>query len=217
MKTQFVPLLTVVAVAALASCAKNPADEVEKAEVTDVTEATTTSGGAEGATTYTLTPDSKLEFVGSKVTGSHTGGFTEFTGSFQVDVPNKALAEDGEHVVKIDMDSTYSDSDKLTGHLKSADFFEVETYPTSTFVLTKAVKEADGAYTLSGTLDLHGVKKSIAFPAKVTVADDNSTVNVKAEFAINRMDFGIEYPGKPDDLIRKEVVIKFDVTAKAST
>ncbi len=161
---------------------------------------------------FTLTPDSKLEFVGSKVTGSHTGGFETFTGTFEVDLAEGKLAENGTHTVEIDMNSVFSDNEKLTGHLKSADFFEVETYPTSTFVLTKAVPQDGDNYKLSGTLDLHGVKKAISFPATVTVSEDRKTITVKAEFAINRMDFEIQYPGKPDDLIREEVVIRFDVT-----
>lgn len=161
---------------------------------------------------FALTPDSKLEFVGSKVTGSHTGGFETFTGTFEVDLAAGKLAENGTHTVEIDMNSVFSDNEKLTGHLKSADFFEVETYPTSTFALTKAVPQDGDNYKLSGTLDLHGVKKAITFPATVTVSEDRKTISVKAEFAINRMDFEIQYPGKPDDLIREEVVIRFDVT-----
>ena len=39
-------------------------------------------------------------------------------------------------------------------------------------------------------------------------------VNIKAEFDINRKDFGIVYAGKADDLIRDEVVIRLDLTAK---
>ena len=42
---------------------------------------------------------------------------------------------------------------------------------------------------------------------------EGDTVKTKAEFSINRKDFNIVYKGKPDDLIREEVVIKFDITA----
>lgn len=225
----------------LASCAPNPADDVAKAEVTEPveeagskpaepakpTEAAASIAPADKAAeaaapepaadsaageavAFTLTPESKLGFVGSKVTGSHDGGFKKFTGSFQVDVANKKLAADGKHVVEIDMNSTWSDDDKLTGHLKSPDFFDVEKFPTARFVLTKATETKDG-YELSGTLDFHGVKKGITFPATVTVADDEKSVSIKAEFAINRTDFGVVFPGRPDDLIREEVVIRFDV------
>ena len=58
------------------------------------------------------------------------------------------------------------------------------------------------------------MQKAIVFPATVEVADDGKSVTVKADFAINRMDFGVEYPGKTDDLIREEVVIRFNVVGK---
>ncbi len=87
-----------------------------------------------------------------------------------------------------------SDDDKLTGHLKSADFFEVEKYPKATFVSTKIAPDAAkgaGNYTVTGDFDLHGQKKTITFPAKITVGD--AEVAVDAEFSINRKDFGIIY------------------------
>lgn len=59
---------------------------------------------------------------------------------------------------------------------------------------------------LSGKLNLHGVDKTIIFPAMIAMED--STVLLDAEFSINRKDFGIDYPGKADDLIRDGVVIK---------
>ena len=65
--------------------------------------------------------------------------------------------------------------------------------------------------TLTGDLELHGVTKSITFPADVQVAED--AVTVKAEFAINRKDFNINFPGKPNDLIRDNVVLKLDIKA----
>jgi hypothetical protein len=49
---------------------------------------------------------------------------------------------------------------------------------------------------------LHGIKKSISFPANIQVAADS--VPISAEFAINRKDFWLTYPGKADDLIRDE-------------
>jgi polyisoprenoid-binding protein YceI len=64
---------------------------------------------------------------------------------------------------------------------------------------------------VTGNLDLHGVTKSISFPADIQVSNDE--VTVKAEFAINRRDFGINYRGQANDLIRDNVVIKLDLKA----
>ncbi|HAB16177.1 MAG TPA: hypothetical protein DCE44_06985, partial [Verrucomicrobiales bacterium] len=63
----------------------------------------------------------------------------------------------------------------------------------------------------TGNLNLHGVTKSISFPATVQLAPD--AVTLKAEFAINRRDFNINFPGMPNDLIRDNVVLNLDIKA----
>jgi len=159
--------------------------------------------------------DSKVEFTGSKVTGSHSGGFKAFTAEAVVDPAKKALID---FSATIDMNSTWSDNDRLTGHLKNQDFFDVPKFPTSTFATTKVAAGGDaklaGSNTMiTGNLTLHGVTKQISFPAKVEVAETGA-VKLDTEFAINRKDFGIVYGGKADDLIRDEVVIKLAVKAQ---
>ena len=64
---------------------------------------------------------------------------------------------------------------------------------------------------MTGNLELHGVTKSIKFPATVKASGDS--VEVDAEFAINRKDFGVVYPGMPDDLIKDDVLLKLHVRA----
>jgi polyisoprenoid-binding protein YceI len=145
--------------------------------------------------------NSKIEFVGAKVTRSHQGGFTDFAGKLELSEP----LEDSRVEVTIQTASLYSDEEKLTKHLKSADFFDVEKIPTATFRSTEITKSGEG-HTITGDLTLHGVTKRITFPASVTVGE--GTVKATAEFSINRHDFGITYPGMPDDLIRDLVVIK---------
>lgn len=164
-----------------------------------------------GAAYKIATDASKVEFTGSKVTGKHDGGFKTFTGT--VDLVNKK-PEESQVFVDIDANSMYSDDEKLTGHLKSKDFFEVETYPKATFTSTKIVADAAkgaGNYTVTGDFNLHGQTKAITFPARITVND--ADVAVESEFSINRKDFGIIYAGKTDDLIRDDVVIKLNLKA----
>ena len=201
-------ILSSVSTLFITSC-ENPAESSTKARVSDAKEVTTTAGS--GAK-WTFDDKSTITFVGSKVTGSHEGGFKTFSGHFFVD--DGKLAPGG-HQVVIDMNSTYSDSEKLTGHLTSPDFFDVKTHPTSTFSVT-GIKEKTGAkgetHLLTGNFEFHGVTKSISIP--VVVDASNSAINITADFFINRFDFNIEYPGKTDDLIRKEVVIKFELNAK---
>jgi polyisoprenoid-binding protein YceI len=148
-----------------------------------------------------LKADSKIEWVGAKVTKDHPGGFERLSG--HATLKDGALAG---ATVEIALDSLYSDHPKLTKHLKDADFFDVATYPSATFTVTEVAAGEGDKSTVKGTLDLHGVKKEISFPATVTVSDGSATVS--AEFTLMRKDFGMAYPGKPDDLIRDEVLVK---------
>lgn len=165
-----------------------------------------------GAVSLPITPDtSKIEFTGSKVTGSHEGGFTKFSGS--IDLVNDK-PEQSKVSVDIETASIYANVDQLTAHLKTPDFFDVEKFPKASFNSTKIERDASGgdnAYTVTGDFEMHGVKKSITFPATIQVTPD--AVSVKSEFTINRKDFGIMYAGKADDLIRDGVVIRLDIKA----
>ena len=190
----------------LFACA-NPADGVPEAEVAEP--AATDSAYDVDETAVVRLPfddSSSITWVGSKVTGSHDGGFKSFTGEIELveGDPTRSSVN-----LTIDTTTIWSDNDKLTGHLKSADFFEVDTYPEATFRSTAIQPAADGGFEITGDLTLHGVTKSITFPASIDL--DAGTVTANAEFVLMRSDFGIVYPGKPDDLIRDEVVVRFDL------
>jgi len=148
--------------------------------------------------------NSKIEFVGAKVTASHDGGFTDFSGKVALAEP----IESSQIELTLQTASLYADKEKLTKHLKSPDFFDVAKFPTATFRSTGIKKEGEG-HTITGDLTLHGVTKSISFPATISVSD--TQVSAKAEFSINRQDFGIAYAGMRDDLIRDLVVIKLSL------
>ena len=200
----FCLLLTLVAVAC-----SDPAANKPKASVGNA--APESSAPKAGAETLTISPDnSKVDFVAAKVTRSHNGAFKQFSGT--VDLINNS-AEQSVVSINIDTASVTTDDDQLTGHLKTADFFDVAKYPKATFVSTKIEPDTSngGTHTITGNFDLHGVKKSISFPATIQVSPDSVSAN--AEFSINRKDFGINYPGKADDLIRDGVVIKLTIKA----
>lgn len=152
-------------------------------------------------------------FVGAKITGKHEGHFEDFDGKISL---IEGDPEKGRVRVTISTASVQVEPEKLEKHLRSADFFDVERFPTATFVSTAITKGgAEGAtHTVTGNLELHGVKKSISFPANIAVKGDH--VSIDSEFAINRKDFGIVYPGMPDDLIQDDVLIKLKIHPKKS-
>jgi polyisoprenoid-binding protein YceI len=191
------------------ACDNNPSKGKAQAVAT---EALATASAAAAGARYTFSnADSKLEFVGAKVTRKHDGSFKTFSGTVSlVDAdPTKSSAS-----VTIDIGSIQTDEEKLTGHLKSPDLLDVAKFPQATFSSTgiKAGGEKGATHTVTGNLQLHGVTKSISFPATIKTSAD--AVNLEAEFAINRKDFGIVYPGMPDDLIKDDVLLKLQVHAK---
>ncbi len=194
----------------LAACA-DPSESVPAASVSTNSSSTTAATAATppsnaAAKAYAITAEnSKVEFTGSKVTGKHDGGFKKIEGEVHASGDTVSHAK-----VTIDTTSIFTDNDRLTGHLKSPDFFDAQKFPTAVFETTSISGSGDNA-TVKGNLTLHGVTKEISFPAKIHVKDDAATV--KAEFSINRQHFGIKYAGKPDDLIRDGVVLRLDVKA----
>jgi len=201
--------LAIPAILTTLACA-NPADNVPAARVSEVAAppASAIVPAASMPRVFKIAEGSTIGFIGSKVTGSHNGGFHGFDGTITLaggDIPGSRVE------LHIDTTTLWADNDRLTGHLKSPDFFDVETHPKATFVST-GIEPAGDEYMITGTLDLHGHSRSITFPASISVAPDR--VTARAEFSINRFDFEIIYPGKPDDLIRDEVVVKLDIVAQ---
>jgi len=196
----------------LAACS-DPAADRTKAVTGEAAQVASPRASGQGQR-YQITPqNSKIEFVGSKVTGSHNGSFGNFSG--QVDY---AGSPENSHVnITIQMDSISVDDPKLTAHLQTADFFDVAKFPQSTFVST-AIKpggEKGATHTVTGNLTMHGVTKSVTFPATIAVTPDTATVD--SSFSINRKDFGINYAGAADNLIRDDVALTLHIRAtKAS-
>jgi polyisoprenoid-binding protein YceI len=216
--------ISVLAAAVFMSACADPAANKPKAQTsTPTANATTKTDAAPTATNVfadfkakgtELAVDnakSKIEFTGSKVTGKHDGGFKMFKGVIDL-VGEKA--EDSRVLFEIEMNSVFTDTDGVTKHIQTPDFFDVERFPKSSFVSTKVEpneKLGTGNYTVTGDLEIRGTKKTITFPAKITIGP--AEVEVDSEFSINRRDFGIIYAGKADDLIRDDVVLRLDLHA----
>jgi polyisoprenoid-binding protein YceI len=200
-------VLGIVAFVALTgSACSDPTADKPAAEVSEATPDAAPVAGE--AVKMVLAPESAVEFTGYKVTGSHDGGFKSFTGHVSlVDAdPTRSSVE-----IEIDTTSLWSDNERLTGHLKSPDFFDVENHPTARFSSTSIEAAADGGYTITGNLDLHGITKSISFPAQITA--DTNRVAAEATFKIKRFEFDIAFTGKKDDLIDDDVVIRLNLIA----
>lgn len=196
-------LIALVMVAFAVGCAKESTAPAAKVgtKVEQKVEAPTEVAANEAAIERVAFDQShgKIAFVASKVTLTHFGGFAEFAGS--VTLPAGEV-EGGSVEVTIQAASIFSDDEKLTNHLRSDDFFDVEKIPEASFKSTKIAKAEEG-HTVTGNLTIHGVTKSVSFPAKISADDEK--LSVEAVFTINRQDFDLKYPGMPDNLIRDNV------------
>jgi len=191
----------------LSACA-NPAADKSKAVTGEA--ASVSPEGVKGEK-FNITPEnSKIEFVGAKVTGSHNGSFGKFAGA----VEYGGQPEKSRVTISIDMESVTTDTPDLTKHLKTPDFFDVAKFPQATFTSTEIKPGGDkgASHTVTGNLQLHGITKSVSFPANITVSPNE--IGVESDFAINRKDFGINYAGAADNLIRDLVALKLTIHAK---
>jgi len=203
----------------LASCQNAPkADQAATSAAQEVT-------AAEGGTTLAADLDqSKVEFIGTKPVGTHHGIIRLRDGHLTVDgdaIKSGSFVLDLTTLQTDDQDS--EGNAKLTGHLKTADFFDVEKYPEATFELvsvTPGVAESselvnkDATHTVTGNLTMKGITKSITFPAKITVSGDQVTAH--ANFNIDRTQWGLVYRNDQslgDKFIRPEVNIQLHLAA----
>ena len=207
-------ILTMTAVMATLWGCDDHTEGTVAAEVTEVAETPAAPAAETPAAPTAETPaapgltangeNSTIQWVGAKITASHPGGFNEFTVEANTEGTTMTAIQG-----TIQVGSLFSDSDRLTQHLLDADFFEVATFGTVTFTSSKIEAASEGGHTVTGVLEMHGVKKEISFPAQIAVAEDG-TASFDAEFNINRNDWGISYPGRADDAIKELVVVKLD-------
>ncbi len=121
------------------------------------------------------------------------GRFTRFAGTFVTgEDPLESSVEASVELASIDTDNADRDA-----HIRSADFFDVERYPTLTYRSTGIRRDGDG-FIVDGELSLHGVTRSVplalevnGFQASTPFGDTRAGFSATAE--INRNDFGIEF------------------------
>ena len=200
--------LTLILSSLLLVACSNPAADKSRAVTGEASSATPQSSAS--AEKYVINPqNSKIEFLASQVTGSHQGEFQDFSGVIDyAGQPEKSRVN-----LTINTASVKADADKLTEHLKTADFFDVAKFPQAIFTSTEIKSGGDkgASHTITGNFQLHGITKSISFPATISVTPE--AINVESTFSINRRDFGINYAGPTDNLIRDDVVMSLHIKA----
>lgn len=153
----------------------------------------------------------------SKVRGS----FSKFEGTVELnadDLTQSSVA------ATIDVASIQTGDEKRDGHLKSADFFDVEKHPTIDFRSTKVTKTSDGKLTLVGDLTIAGKTNSVSFAVEVQGPAQDPWGNQRLGFSLTgeiaREDFGLGWNQALEAggvLVGKTVAIAAEVQAMRAT
>lgn len=125
------------------------------------------------------------------------GQFNEFEGTLTTE-NGELVAVDG----KINTGSIDVRDSQLSGHLATADFFDVENHPEGTLRSTGVTKLGDNSYRVAADLTLRGVTKPVEI--EVTTEGPHAgmagpTLGIEAEAKINRFDYGIAWDAKIDN------------------
>lgn len=197
----------------LTSCSK------EKPVTSDSTDVTTTK---EGSRFVVDTLNSNVEWKGYKVfkseNTSHFGTIKFESGDVTV---KDGKLESGKFVADMtsltseDLKGKKDELQKLNTHLKSADFFEVEKFPTASYEITKISPAAEGDYNtiLDGNLTIKGITKPVQFKANVSVNGTEVTIATEPK-DIMREEFGVKFQSSAaNGVIKDEVTLQIKVKA----
>jgi polyisoprenoid-binding protein YceI len=147
------------------------------------------------------------------------GRFTDFEGSIVADEQHPERSSVTVTIQAASVDTSQPDRDT---HLRSADFFAADQFPTLTFQSTRVEKGQGDAYQVTGDLTIRGVTRPVVVPvAYLGVAKDpwgNERAGFEAEFKLNRKDFGLIWNAALETggfLVGDEVTVSLSVEAVA--
>lgn len=205
--------LAIPALFTVVSCSK------EKPVTSDANEVTTTK---EGSRFVLDTLNSNVEWKGYKVfkseNTSHFGTIKFESGDVTIKdgkLESGTFVADMASLTSEDLKDKKDELEKLNGHLKSADFFEVEKFPTASYEITKVSPSAEGDYNtiLEGNLTIKGITKPTQFKANVAV--NGAEVSIATEPKdIMREEFGVKFQSPAaNGVIKNEVTLQIRVKA----
>ncbi len=139
------------------------------------------------------TAHSSLGFaVKHMMVSTTTGTFDDYQGAIAYD-PNDVAAFKAD--ITIQAKSINTRQSKRDEHLRTADFFDTEKFPTITFAGKKLTKEGDKAV-MTGDLTMKGVTKEVSIPVEISGPVNGMMgpiIGISGSFTLNRQDYGIQY------------------------
>jgi polyisoprenoid-binding protein YceI len=169
--------------------------------------------------TYNIDPvHSSVHFsVRHLMVSNVRGEFSKLSGTIQAD-PTNPTASSVEATIDIDSINT-RDAGRDT-HLKSADFFDMEKFPTMTFRSTKVVLKEGGAE-VTGDLTIHGVTKPVTLEVEGSTEEikdpwGNQRIGLSATAKLSRKEFGLTWNAALETggvMVGDEVKVTIDLQA----
>lgn len=184
--------------------------------MTDTIQTTSLSGLAG---TYVIDPaHSSIGFVARHaVVTKVRGNFNEIEGTARINGADLASSS-----VQVTLKTATVDtrSEQRDGHLRSADFFDAETYPAITFASTSVAPVSDDEVQVTGNLTIKDVTREITFPLTYTGSAvdpfGNTRVGFEGSVSVNRKDFGLTWNAALETggvLVSEKVTLEFDISA----
>ncbi len=140
------------------------------------------------------TQNSSVKWTGYKVVGQHSGTMAFKEGKLDVKgskITGGYFVVDMNSLLDQDLTGDSKLQNMLQGHLKSADFFNVEKFPTATFRVTSFVKKSDTEVVLAGEMTIIGVTNRIEVPVKGIKT--KTGYEGQAKITIDRTKYGLKY------------------------
>jgi polyisoprenoid-binding protein YceI len=169
--------------------------------------------------TYTIDPShSRLGFVArhamvTKVRGS----FNDFAGTLHIDAADPTASTAELTIQAASIDTRNADRD---AHLKSNDFFAMDTYPQLRFVSTAIEQINDTDHRVTGDLTLRGVTKPVTIDLEFTGAAvdpwGNTRIGFEGSTQVNRKDWGVNWNTALEAggvLVSEKVTLEFEISA----
>jgi polyisoprenoid-binding protein YceI len=217
----------------MVSCTENPkSDEAEISEAREV-------GSVDNANEFKIDKQvSEVSWVGTRPGKRHHGTIDIERGNIEVannEIVGGSFVLDLNNIEVVDLEG--EDKQKLTAHLKSADFFDVENHPQAKFEIVSveeyppteatsslSVQEsefqlANPTHRITGNLTMRDKTLGVTFPARVMV--NNDQVQAEAKFNIDRTQWGVSYQDESkavdkakDRFIYNTVNVGFNIIAQ---
>ena len=215
-----IAILAAVAIAAISCSNGSKADEAVTGDAQEVQ-------AVVEATEYTVAEGSYLKWRGFKtyVASEHIGTIGVQSGTFAMagdQLVGGKITIDMNSIANVDIEDE-GKRGYLEGHLKSQDFFFVESFPTAVFEIVEVREEAADAtpYVVVGNLTIRGITNSIEFPANVFVEEGSVRLEAPA-FSIDRTKWDVKFHDSDDatiaetlkeDLIDHSIELTINVVA----